>query len=474
MTKKPSSNRTRLTSGRVESFQCPPGKSQDFLWDTEAPTLALRATPTGRKTYVFEARLHGDTVRITLGTVADWSLPEVRSKARRYKTMVDDGIDPREFEKGQEAAAAAKRAAAAQQVVTFGTAWDAYVAERRPLWSDRHIADHEKLAQLGGIPRKNRKGVLTVAGPLAQFRPMPLREVTGDFVQAWAKQEAPKRAARVRLALRLLKAFLRWCADEPAYQAVTDAVAASGKKTREAAGKATKSKVVMQKDQLAAWFDAVRRIQNPVVSAYLQVLLLTGRRSEQVADLKWEDVDFKWRTISMDDKTEGRVDLPLTPYMAHLMAGLPRHNEWVFSSVRSLDQGEHNARRRERYHARNGTQAPQRDSVNASASGRIVNLSGAHRQACKEAGIPGLSLHGLRGSLASLGEWIDVPAGVMAQLQGHAPQGVREQHYIRRPLDLLRMWHDKIEAWVLEQAGVQFDPASVSAPGLRVAAVTAA
>lgn len=112
--------------------------------------------------------------------------------------------------------------------------------------------------------------------------------------------------------------------------------------------------------------------------------------------------------------------------------------------------------------------------MNASASGRIVNLSGAHRQACKEAGIPGLSLHGLRGSLASLGEWIDVPAGVMAQLQGHAPQGVREQHYIRRPLDLLRMWHDKIEAWVLEQAGAQFDPASVSAPGLRVAAVTAA
>jgi hypothetical protein len=48
---------------------------------------------------------------------------------------------------------------------------------------------------------------------------------------------------------------------------------------------------------------------------------------------------------------------------------------------------------------------------------------------------------------------------------GHKPQGVREQHYIRRPLDLLRMWHVKIEAWILEQAGIEFVPVKA---GLRV------
>ena len=37
-------------------------------------------------------------------------------------------------------------------------------------------------------------------------------------------------------------------------------------------------------------------------------------------------------------------------------------------------------------------------------------------------------------------------------------QGVREQHYIRPPLDLLRKWHTKIEAWILEQAGIEFVP----------------
>lgn len=57
-----------------------------------------------------------------------------------------------------------------------------------------------------------------------------------------------------------------------------------------------------------------------------------------------------------------------------------------------------------------------------------------------------------------------MPTGIGAQIPGHKPQGVREQHDIRRPFDLLRMWHVKIEAWILEQAGIQFVPVQA---GLR-------
>lgn len=46
---------------------------------------------------------------------------------------------------------------------------------------------------------------------------------------------------------------------------------------------------------------------------------------------------------------------------------------------------------------------------------------------------------------------------------------MREQTYIRGPLDLLRVHHARIEAWIFEQAGVQFD--ATTAPGaLRVLA----
>jgi hypothetical protein len=30
--------------------------------------------------------------------------------------------------------------------------------------------------------------------------------------------------------------------------------------------------------------------------------------------------------------------------------------------------------------------------------------------------------------------------------QGHKPSALAEKHYHRRPLDLLRKWHDEIEA----------------------------
>lgn len=79
-----------------------------------------------------------------------------------------------------------------------------------------------------------------------------------------------------------------------------------------------------------------------------------------------------------------------------------------------------------------------------------------------------MTLHGLRRSFGTLSEWCEVPVGVVAQIMGHTASALAEKHYRRRPLDLLRNWHDKIEAWMLEQAGIDFK--REQAPGLRVVA----
>jgi integrase len=92
-----------------------------------------------------------------------------------------------------------------------------------------------------------------------------------------------------------------------------------------------------------------------------------------------------------------------------------------------------------------------------------------HVTACKVAGVDNLTLHGLRHSFKSLTEWLEVPVGVVAQTQGHKPSATAEKHYTVRPLDLLRVHHEKIEAWILEQAGIVFD--ATAEPGkLRVVA----
>lgn len=74
-----------------------------------------------------------------------------------------------------------------------------------------------------------------------------------------------------------------------------------------------------------------------------------------------------------------------------------------------------------------------------------------------------------------LSEWVEVPAGIVAQIMGHKPSAITEKHYIQRELDLLHLWHVKIEAWILEQAGIEFNQADIEhglhidhGPGYRV------
>ena len=414
-----------FTAGRVSGFKCPPNKAQAFLWDATAPGLGLRATPAGKPAYVFQGVYQGATIRLTIGSPDAWSIPDAQAKARELQRLIDEGKDPRELKREALAAHAEKQAAAAANAVTVGEAWERYLEQRRPFWGERNYLDHVRMAQAGGEKRKRLPGVKTMPGPLAELMPLRLVELTAPAIEAWAAKEAQDRPARVRLALRLLKTFMRWAATEPDLKGKADPTATSAKKVREVAGKAKPKNDYLQREQLPAWFAHVRQIQNPAIAAYLQCLLLTGARREELAELKWEDVNFQWRGMELKDKIEGRRAVPLTPFVAHLLATLPRRNEWVFSSP-------------------------------TSASGRLTEPGIAHRQACTAAGLE-LTLHGLRRSFASLCEWLDIPGGISAQIQGHAPQGVREQNYIRRPLDLLRVHHERIEAWILEQAGVQFD-----------------
>lgn len=61
-------------------------------------------------------------------------------------------------------------------------------------------------------------------------------------------------------------------------------------------------------------------------STYLQALLLTGARREELASLRWQDVDFDWESLRIKDKIEGERIIPLTPYVAHLLKKTPSLN----------------------------------------------------------------------------------------------------------------------------------------------------
>jgi hypothetical protein len=37
---------------------------------------------------------------------------------------------------------------------------------------------------------------------------------------------------------------------------------------------------------------------------------------------------------------------------------------------------------------------------------------------------------------------------------GHKPSALVEKHYRKRPIDMLRMWHTKIEKFILDEAEI--------------------
>ena len=86
-----------------------------------------------------------------------------------------------------------------------------------------------------------------------------------------------------------------------------------------------------------------------------------------------------------------------------------------------------------------------------------------------DAGIPHVSIHGLRRTFSLLGEAAGAPAGAIAQVMGHKPSAIAEG-YRPRSIDALRPYLALIEAFILEKAGIAFDPATVRANGLRVVA----
>jgi hypothetical protein len=67
-------------------------------------------------------------------------------------------------------------------------------------------------------------------------------------------------------------------------------------------------------------------------------------------------------------------------------------------------------------------------------------------------GLPPLTIQGLRRSFGTLAEWTECPAGISAQIMGHKPSAIAEKHYRKRPIDLLRQWHTKIEKFILDEA----------------------
>jgi len=422
-------SKVNLTRSRVERFQCPPDQLETYLWDLTQPGLGVRAYPTGKKSFIFRATVNGKTKKATIGA-ASGDIEKARAEARRLQSLASDGVTPTADKRQRKAKQEAQNKQAKLNSITLVEVWDAYLKASQAGWSERHYIDHQKAIQEPGLPCGRGLKMKTKAGALWSLRDTPVSKLTSATIAQWLEQEKQQRPGIAALTYRLLFACLNWAQEHPDYSGLVDVAKLKTRTVKKSIPKMKARTGVLEKEQLKNWFAEIRKIQNPVMSAFAQMLLITGARRGELEHLKWSDVDFQWYSLTIRDKATtkgqeiGTRVIPLTQYANSLLQALPRRNEWVFSSP-------------------------------TSASGRMTEPRKSIDPALIAAGLDGLTLHDLRRSFATLSEWVEVPAGITAQIMGHKPSATAEKHYKRRPLDLLRQWHNRIENWMLEQAGIE-------------------
>lgn len=423
-----------LTVGLLERATCPPERTFVVLRDSDKKGLRLRLTKAGGKHWQFETRLRSG--RLFTRALGEWpaiSIDLARREAHRLRGLTEQGIDPREVEARAEAQRAAEAAEAAAQSVTVDEAWTRYLAEGKPArkdaWKPRYRADLEAMAAPGGQTKKRGQG-LTLPGPLHPLLALRLADVNEDTLKQWFDEQALRSRHQATRALRMFQGFIRWCSARKEFRGLADRNATKAPAIVESLPRLKRRTDALEAAQVKGWWQGVDQLANRTASIYLRALLLTGARREELAALQWHSVDFQWGKLTLADKVEDTRVIPLTPYLAQLLATLPKSNDEKSKSFVFASTGK---------------------------AGRLTDVRASHAQALKSAGIDHLTIHGLRRSFSLMGEAAGAPAGAIAQIMGHKPSATAEG-YRPRSIDTLRPFAEQIEAHILMLADVQYEP----------------
>ncbi|WP_240761724.1 tyrosine-type recombinase/integrase [Nitrosococcus wardiae] len=71
-------------------------------------------------------------------------------------------------------------------------------------------------------------------------------------------------------------------------------------------------RTVIKPHELNPWMQTVQKLENTAARDYLMLVLLTGLRRTEALELRWQDVDLKWQTLTVHD-TKNRQAHTLPP-----------------------------------------------------------------------------------------------------------------------------------------------------------------
>lgn len=356
-----------------------------------------------KKSYYVEKRIEGKTKRYTIGEHGQISTEQARKAAQTLLGKMTAGENPVE-----------ERRKSRINKITLKLAY-LDLLESRPL-KDRTVRDYHYVMR----------------SYFSDWLNKPLSKISKDMVAKRHKKIGASSSgkAQANLAMRYFGGIFNY-AIERFDEAITDnpvKVLSTTKTWYEVKRKQT----VIKPHELPALFDALDKLKEYRVTSkaeatrdYILLLLFTGMRRQEGATLKWEDIDFDSKTLTVTDtKNKEPLIIPLSDYLHDLLKA--RHSDTLSDYV----------------------------FPGSGKSGHLVEPKKQIVKVRNESGVY-FSLHDLRRTFITIAESLDISPYALKKLLNHKVSGDVTAGYIIHDVERLRKPMQQITNKILFLAGLK-------------------
>ncbi|WP_201098133.1 tyrosine-type recombinase/integrase [Thiocystis minor] len=265
---------TQLTDAAVRRLKTPTDVDRIEYWDTKTPGFGIRISSSGVRSWVMLLRIlrNGEWVqqRLTLGRYPGVTLAQAREKAIQARGQAEQGEDP------GASVRAKKTAKVDASRHTFAFVRTEFLTKYRGRQNRRPAP--ATLAQMTRVLN---------ADLFADWEERPLEKVTRrdvmDSLDVLMERGAEVMANRT---LAYLGMFFGWALHRGIIQVdPTEGVKKPG-------AEQSRARVLSSAELAAIWQAIADARDGDLFAAIVQVLMLTGQRREEVAGMRWAELDL--------------------------------------------------------------------------------------------------------------------------------------------------------------------------------------
>jgi integrase len=285
----------RLTDSTVAALEVPEGRAELIAFDDALPGFGVRLRRGGSRRFVFQYRVNGASRRVTF---KEANVKRARAAAQILAAKVTLGGDPAlEKESAHDAAGD-----------TFKRCLDRYLARPQGRRRERTLQEIKRHLERNLQPLHR-----------LHIKKIDRRRVADELARL-TKEIGAVQTNRTRSSL---SAFLNWCIGE-GYCDVN--AAAQTNKHEEVA----RSRVLSDAELRTIW----RALpEDSDYSDLIRLLILTGQRLREVANLTWSEVDLDNATITLPPsrtKNHKQHIVPLSAPALNILKGRGQDRDLVF------------------------------------------------------------------------------------------------------------------------------------------------